>query len=100
MRLGEYDEVTGNLITDADTMKRRYKLVKLADLKEYVEEYPEEKEELTRGLVAIWAQPKIDTFIPRKGYLRLVYDLKAPLNLPKFLGTIERATRPLTCRPR
>ena len=32
VRLGEYDEVTGNLITDADTMKRRYKLVKLADL--------------------------------------------------------------------
>ena len=50
--------------------------------------HPDEAEALQKALRAIWVQvtdPAL--YLPSREILRLTYDMHAPLNLPKYLGT-------------
>ncbi len=63
-------------------------MVNINDLKDYVKRHPAEEEALTRCIGAIWCRVLDDSLVlmARNGDVRLKYDLKAPLNLPKYLG--------------
>ena len=47
-----------------------------------------EYETLVRGIRAVWAELKnVDTSLTKKSRLELYYEMHAPLNLPKYVGT-------------
>ena len=64
--------------------------VPLEELKRYVAAHPEEALTLKHALRSIWVEAKKDDVIlPIRGQIRLTYDLHAPLNLPKYLGSTK-----------
>lgn len=64
--------------------------VPLSELKSYVAAHPDEAEVLQKGLRAFWTQVDDDEmFLPCQGYIRLSYQMHAPLNLPKYLGSTK-----------
>ncbi len=77
---------------NTDTL-RASGFVRLSELKSYVEELeasdPDAAESLVHAVRAIWANVDENTRLPNFGYLELAYDMKAPLNLPKYLGEFD-----------
>ncbi|MEE0705965.1 MAG: PASTA domain-containing protein, partial [Adlercreutzia sp.] len=85
----ENDQIDPANSKTAEQLKRENGLIPLAELKQYIANYPSRADELVHNLRAIWAEPLNTTYVMRVGYVRLNYSMKAPLNLPKFLGTKE-----------
>lgn len=57
-----------------------------------------EYEKLVRGIRAIWAQMNnADTRLNKKNRLELYYEMHAPLNLPKYVGTTGSGRRERKC---
>ena len=67
---------------------REQGFVPLEELKAYVEANPDSKLNLLHAIRAFWVQAEHDNVIlPPTGYISLTYDMHAPLNLPKYLGS-------------
>ncbi len=63
-------------------------LMPLEELKAYVYAHPDESLNLRHALRGFWVQAEKDSvFLPPTGYISLAYDMHAPLNLPKYLGS-------------
>ena len=69
-------------------------MVELNTLKAYLADprHAAEADSLTRCIGAVWCRVLDDDLVlmARNGDVRLKYDLKAPLNLPKFLGSADK----------
>ncbi len=75
------------LATD-DTEKAQY-FVKLDELKTAMNAMSAaEQENLIKGIRAIWLQMKDEYRIGSYGRLELSYEMRAPLNVPKYVGTV------------
>ncbi|MCR2036205.1 hypothetical protein NSA09_11880, partial [Adlercreutzia mucosicola] len=72
------------------TALRAEGFVPLEELKRYVEAHPDEALSLKHALRSIWVEvKKDDVILPVRGQIRLTYDMHAPLNLPKYLGSTK-----------
>ena len=64
-------------------------MVNLNDLKDYVKAHPTEADELTRSIGMLWTRV-VDQklhLMENSGDVRIAFEMHAPLNLPKFLGS-------------
>ncbi|MFR5000572.1 MAG: hypothetical protein ACLUCU_09035, partial [Slackia sp.] len=65
--------------------------VRLSEMKAYAAAHPEREEALLKGVRAIWAQAKGAVEPPASGRIELVYQMRAPLNLPVFAGDVSQS---------
>ncbi len=76
-------------ISQDDAGMASINMVNLNTLKQYVEDHPDEAEKLKKAIRFVWMRVVNDNSnLPCQGYIRLSYDLRTPLNLPKYNGTL------------
>ena len=77
-------------LTATNSAERSNYFVKLSELQQYLKNADEdEKEQLTKGIRAIWLQMKDDYQIKPAGRLELSYTMHTPQNLPKYVGDVK-----------
>lgn len=80
------DEHAGN-----DAKMQELNLVRLSEVQEYLKAHPEDEETLRKATRAIWCEVTDETVsLPPQGSIELQYDMRAPLNLPKYLGDTDK----------
>ncbi len=84
-----HDEQKALSIENSDANKQQY-FVKLSDLNTYLQSVDEdEKDELVKGIRAIWLQMKADYTLQSGCRLEMSYTMEAPQNIKKYVGNVK-----------
>ena len=84
-----HDEQKALSIENSDANKQQY-FVKLSDLNTYLQSVDEdEKDELVKGIRAIWLQMKADYTLQPGCRLEMSYTMEAPQNIKKYVGNVK-----------
>ncbi len=87
-KLSYMNERHVNIGTNAEQKMRESHFVKLDELKAYCGRHPEQAEKLRKAARGIWAEIISEPlYLPKVGNFQLTYEMHAPLNLPKYLGS-------------